>query len=162
MTLARELRDAGLRVTGGRIALLETLETMPHSDAESLHSVLRTTQPTISVQSVHNILHDLSDAGLLRKIVPAGSPARYERRTGDNHHHLVCTNCSAIEDVDCTVGHAPCLIPSDSAGYVVTAAEVTFWGICSRCHDANAAPVVTLTPSSSTTPLNPLAKEHHD
>lgn len=145
MTLARELRDAGLRVTGGRLALLETLETMPHSDAESLHTALRATQPTLSVQSVHNILHDLSDAGLLRKIEPAGSSARYERRTGDNHHHLVCTSCGAIEDVDCAVGHAPCLTPSDSAGYIVTVAEVTFWGLCTGCQTAtHVAPTATL------------------
>lgn len=136
MTLARELRDAGLRVTGGRIALLETLETMPHSDAESLLTAMRTTLPALSVQSVHNMLNSLSEAGLLRRIEPAGSSARYERRTGDNHHHLVCTQCGAIEDVDCSVGHAPCLTPSDSAGYTVVAAEVTYWGLCSRCQDA--------------------------
>lgn len=135
MTLARELRDSGLRVTSGRIALLETLETMPHSDAETLLSALRHTQPTLSVQSVHNMLHDLSDAGLLRKIEPAGSSSRYERRTGDNHHHLVCTGCGAIDDVDCAVGHAPCLTPSVVAGYAVTAAEVTFWGLCATCQN---------------------------
>lgn len=136
ITLARELRDAGLRVTGGRMALLEALETMPHSDAESLLTALRQTQPALSVQSVHNMLRDLSDAGLLRRIEPAGSAARYERRTGDNHHHLVCTVCGAIEDVDCAAGRAPCLDPSDAAGYAVIAAEVTFWGVCATCQHA--------------------------
>lgn len=133
LTLERALRDAGLRVTGGRVALLETLETMPHSDAETLLAAMRPTHPSLSVQSVHNMLHDLSDAGLLRRIEPAGSSARYERRTGDNHHHLVCTECGAIEDVDCAVGHAPCLTPSDPSGYAVAAAEVTYWGMCARC-----------------------------
>lgn len=133
--LARELRESGLRVTSGRIALLEVLETMPHSDAETLLAQLRHTQPTLSVQSVHNMLHDLSDAGLLRRIEPAGSSSLYERRTGDNHHHLVCTNCGAIDDVDCTVGHAPCLTPSALAGYSVTLAEVTFWGMCAQCQN---------------------------
>lgn len=135
MTLARELRESGLRVTSGRIALLETLEKMPHSDAETLLLALRHAQPKLSVQSVHNMLHDLSDAGLLRRIEPAGSSSRYERRTGDNHHHLVCTGCGAIEDVDCAVGHAPCLTPSAAAGYAVTAAEVTFWGLCATCQN---------------------------
>ncbi len=137
MTLERELRDAGLRVTSGRLALLGALEKMPHSDAESLFTALRTTLPALSVQSVHNMLHSLSDAGILRRIEPAGSPSRYERRTGDNHHHLVCTRCGAIEDVDCVVGHAPCLTPSDSAGYAVTVAEVTFWGLCKQCQSAD-------------------------
>lgn len=136
--LARELRDAGLRVTGGRLALLEALETMPHSDAESLLGTLKAANPRLSVQSVHNMLHDLSDAGLLRRIEPAGSSSRYERRTGDNHHHLVCTSCGAIVDVDCVHGQAPCLTPSDAAGYTVMSAEVTFWGLCTSCQDAPA------------------------
>lgn len=132
-TIESELHDAGLRVTAGRIAVLEALRALPHSDAESLVRVLRETLPGTSVQSVHNMLHDLTDAGLLRRIEPAGSPSRYERRTGDNHHHLVCTNCGAIADVDCVVGEAPCLVPSDAAGYAVHSAEVTFWGLCPDC-----------------------------
>lgn len=131
--LERELRDAGLRATGGRIALLEALQSSPHSDAESVLNTLKRDSPRLSVQSVHNMLRDLSDAGLLRRIEPAGSPARYERRTGDNHHHLVCISCGAIVDVDCAVGHAPCLEPSDTAGYSVVNAEVTFWGSCATC-----------------------------
>ena len=122
-------------MTTGRVALLETLETMPHSDAETLLAAMRTEQPALSVQSVHNMLRSLSDAGLLRRIEPAGSPSRYERRTGDNHHHVVCMQCGAIEDVDCVVGHAPCLTPSDTVGYHVTVAEVTFWGLCAHCQN---------------------------
>jgi Fe2+/Zn2+ uptake regulation proteins len=137
-TIESELRDAGLRVTGGRVALVGALEAQPHSDAESLNRVLRETHPGISVQSVHNILHDLTVAGILRRIEPAGSPARYERRRGDNHHHLVCTSCGAIADVDCAVGSAPCLSPSDTAGYAVHTAEVTFWGLCAACQAASA------------------------
>jgi Fur family ferric uptake transcriptional regulator len=89
--------------------------------------------PGTSIQNVHNVLGDLTSAGLLRRIEPAGSPARYERRTGDNHHHIVCTSCGAVGDVDCVVGHAPCLHPSDAGGFAVTTAEVTFWGLCPSC-----------------------------
>ena len=94
---------------------------------------LRERMPSLSVQSVHNVLADLTAAGLLRRIEPAGSPARYERRRGDNHHHIVCTSCGAIADVDCVVGHAPCMEPSDTAGYSLQSAEVTFWGLCAEC-----------------------------
>lgn len=132
-TLTDELRDAGLRVTSGRVALLEALYGMPHSDAESLYQSLRLQLPGLSVQSVHNVLGDLTTAGLIRRIQPSGSPARYERRTGDNHHHLVCSQCGAITDVDCAHGEAPCLTPADAAGYTVTTAEVTYWGLCPEC-----------------------------
>ncbi|MEO6941689.1 MAG: Fur family transcriptional regulator [Terrimesophilobacter sp.] len=135
MTPAHELRGAGLRVTGGRMALLDAITSRPHSDAESLFRALKKALPSLSVQSVHNMLRDLSDAGLLRRIEPAGSAARYERRTGDNHHHLVCISCKSIVDVDCVEGKAPCLTPSDAAGYAVTMAEVTFWGLCASCQD---------------------------
>ena len=133
-----ELRGAGLRVTAGRIALLEALESSPHSDAETLRGLIAgSSHPSsvrsISVQSVHNVLGDLTDAGLIRRIEPAGSAARYERRLDDNHHHIVCTGCGIIADVDCVVGHAPCLHPSDAAGFSVSTAEVTFWGVCAAC-----------------------------
>ncbi|MBX3093733.1 MAG: transcriptional repressor [Cryobacterium sp.] len=135
MTLgpADALRDAGLRVTSGRVAVLEALHDMPHSDAERLFQSLKQHLPGLSVQSVHNVLGDLTAVGLLRRIQPSGSPARYERRTGDNHHHLVCTECGAITDVDCAHGEAPCLTPVDAAGYTVTTAEVTYWGLCPAC-----------------------------
>jgi Fur family transcriptional regulator, stress-responsive regulator len=134
--LEQELRGAGLRVTGGRLALLKALDSLPHSDAETLFQAVRGELPGTSIQSVHNVLGDLSDSGVIRRIEPAGSPARYERRVGDNHHHLVCTSCGAIVDVDCVVGHAPCLAPSDLGGYSIMAAEVTFWGVCADCQQA--------------------------
>jgi Fur family transcriptional regulator, stress-responsive regulator len=136
--LDQELRDAGLRVTGGRVALLESLDQLPHSDAETLFQALKEQLPGLSVQSVHNILGDLTTAGIIRRIQPAGSPARYERRTGDNHHHIVCTGCGAISDVDCVVGEAPCLAPSHTHGFAVQQAEVTFWGLCAECQAASA------------------------
>ena len=122
-----------MRVTGGRLAILQAIDNWPHSNAETLVGILRETLPTTSVQSVHNMLSDLTKAGLLRRIEPAGSPSRYERRTGDNHHHLVCTDCGAVADVDCAIGTAPCLTPSHEAGYAVTSAEVIFWGVCAAC-----------------------------
>jgi Fur family ferric uptake transcriptional regulator len=115
------------------VALLEALHSRPHSDAETLHRSLRETLPGTSIQSVHNVLGDLTEAGIIRRIEPAGSPARYERRIGDNHHHIVCSSCGDIADVDCVVGHAPCLSPSDSSGFTVDLAEVTFWGLCPAC-----------------------------
>lgn len=131
------LREKGLRVTAGRLAVLKALERAPHSSAAELHE--RLGEHATSIQSVHNALSDLSTAGLLRRIEPAGSAALYELRTGDNHHHLVCSSCQAVTDVDCVIGHAPCLHPSDAAGYTVEAAEVTFWGLCPSCASANTA-----------------------
>jgi Fur family ferric uptake transcriptional regulator len=135
-----ELHEAGLRVTAGRLALLDALESAPHSDAVTLHQLLVDSDAGASIQSVHNMLADLTSAGLLRKIEPANSAARYERRIGDNHHHIVCTSCGAVADVECVVGHAPCLTPSDTAGFTVQTAEVTFWGLCSPCQQLQAAP----------------------
>jgi len=134
--LEGELRAAGLRVTAGRIGILRALETHPHSDAETLRTQLTGELAGTSIQSVHNVLGDLADAGIIRRIEPAGSAARYERRVDDNHHHIVCTGCGAIADVDCVVGHAPCLHPSDAAGFTVATAEVTFWGLCANCTTA--------------------------
>jgi Fur family ferric uptake transcriptional regulator len=131
--LADDIRAAGLRVTRGRLEVLELLENAPHSDAETIHTLLRDVDPDISIQSVHNILSALASAGLVRRIEPAKSPARYERRLGDNHHHVVCTECGAIEDVDCVVGHAPCLTPSSTSGFAISTAEVNFWGVCPAC-----------------------------
>lgn len=128
-----QLHEAGLRVTTGRAAVLGALERMPHADADTLWRTLHGQHPSLSVQSVHNVLGDLTAAGLLRRIEPAGSPARYERRLGDNHHHVVCSSCGAVADVDCVVGHAPCLEPSDTGGYALQSAEVTFWGVCPAC-----------------------------
>ena len=129
----RQLHDAGLRVTAGRLSLLAALDDAPHSDAATLLALLRAGDSSTSIQSVHNVLGDLTAAGLLRRIEPAGSAARYERRVDDNHHHIVCTTCGAVADIDCVVGHAPCLTPSDTAGFAVSTAEVTFWGVCAAC-----------------------------
>ncbi|MFK4762801.1 Fur family transcriptional regulator [Microbacterium sp. ZW T5_45] len=130
------LRDAGLRATAGRVAVLEALESMAHTDAERVYRAISDVLPTTSIQSVHNILADLTTAGLVRRIEPAGSAALYERRVGDNHHHVVCTVCGAIGDVDCVVGEAPCLSPSHTGGFTVQTAEVTFWGTCPSCQNA--------------------------
>ena len=113
--------------------MLAALESHPHSDAETLCRTVRAERPSMSVQSVHNVLADLTAAGLVRRIEPARSAALYERRIGDNHHHVVCTNCGAVADVDCVHGSAPCLTPNDSSGFVITTAEVTFWGLCASC-----------------------------
>lgn len=122
-----------MRVTAPRLAVLGTLDGDAHLDADQVRQRVRSTLPTVSVQAVYDVLHALVGAGLLRRIEPAGHPARYERRTGDNHHHVVCRGCGAVADVDCTVGHAPCLTPSTTSGFAVETAEVTFWGLCPAC-----------------------------
>jgi Fur family ferric uptake transcriptional regulator len=129
------LRAGGLRVTQGRLAVLDALTRLPHADADSVFRAVLPALPGTSIQNVHNVLGDLTAVGLLRRIEPAGSPARYERRTGDNHHHVVCTSCGAVADVDCVVGHAPCLHPGDASGFTVNTAEVTFWGVCPSCQE---------------------------
>jgi len=129
------LRGAGLRATAGRVAVLEALDSMPHTDAERIYRAVSDVLPTTSIQSVHNILADLTTAGLVRRIEPAGSAGLYERRIGDNHHHIVCTACSAVGDVDCVTGDAPCLTPSSAGGFTVQTAEVTFWGLCPSCQN---------------------------
>lgn len=127
------IRAAGLRVTEQRRAVFTALAAHPHASAEELHAHL----PTVSLQSVYNALGDFATAHLVRRIEPAGHPMMFELRVDDNHHHLVCTGCGAIEDVDCAVGHAPCLIPSATNGYRVVSAEVTYWGLCADCVEAN-------------------------
>jgi Fur family ferric uptake transcriptional regulator len=129
------LRASGLRVTQGRLAVLNALDARPHVDADSVYRAVLPALPGTSIQNVHNVLGDLTAAGLLRRIEPAHSPALYERRVGDNHHHVVCTSCGAVADVECVVGHAPCLQPSGAAGFVVDTAEVTFWGLCPSCQE---------------------------
>lgn len=133
MSTEAALHGSGLRATAGRIAVLDALKSMPHSNADHVFRVVSNTLPTTSIQSVHNILSDLTAAGLARRIEPAGSAALYERRVGDNHHHVVCSQCGAVADVDCVVGHTPCLAPSSTAGFTVQTAEVTFWGTCPSC-----------------------------
>lgn len=139
-----QLRAASLRVTQPRLAVLAALRDSPHIDTETVIKLVRVDLPTVSHQAVYDVLRALTDVGLVRRIQPAGATARYESRVGDNHHHVVCRSCGAIADVDCAVGHAPCLTASAGHGYVVDEAEVVFWGVCPDC-----ATVRTLNESAS-------------
>lgn len=141
------LRDRGLRVTSARLAVLRALDGHQHSTADDVVRAVRDDLGSVSVQAVYDCLHALSAVGIVRRMEPAGHPARYERRVGDNHHHVVCRACGAVSDVDCAVGAAPCLLPSDTHGYAVDLAEVTFWGLCPACA-AESAPAGE--PSSNT------------
>ena len=134
-----ELRSVGLRVTATRLAVLEAVAGRPHTDAEHVVADVRAAIGTASVQAVYDILAALTAAGLVRRIEPAGHPARYERRVGDNHHHLVCRGCGALEDVDCATGASPCLTPASDHGFAVDEAEVTYWGLCPRCQQDGTA-----------------------
>ena len=127
------LRDHGLRVTRPRIAVLEVLGEGGHFEVDEIASRVRGRLDTVSMQAVYDVLGALARVGLARRIEPAGSPALYERRVGDNHHHVVCRGCGAVGDVDCAVGEAPCLEPSNAHGFVIDEAEVTFWGLCPTC-----------------------------
>lgn len=131
--LAAALRAAGLRVTGPRLAVLSEVTDRKHVAADEVAQAVRDRLGTISTQAVYDVLGALTRAGLVRRIEPAGSPARYETRVGDNHHHVVCRSCGAITDVDCVIGEAPCLSPADASGFVIDEAEVTFWGLCPAC-----------------------------
>ena len=130
------LRSRGLRVTAPRIAVLGVIHGMSHPDAEHVRSEVTRRIGSVSTQAVYDTLHTLTRAGLLRRIEPAGHPARYETRVDDNHHHLICRACGATRDVDCNMGHAPCLEPSARSGFAVDEAEVTFWGLCGNCATA--------------------------
>ncbi|GAA3522249.1 Fur family transcriptional regulator [Rhodococcus aetherivorans] len=134
-----QLRTAELRVTRPRIAVLEAVNQHPHADTETIFGAVRTGLPEVSRQTVYDVLHALTGAGLVRRIQPSGSVARYESRVGDNHHHLVCRSCGAIADVDCAVGEAPCLTASDHSGFLVDEAEVIYWGMCPDCSAAHAS-----------------------
>jgi Fur family ferric uptake transcriptional regulator len=127
------LRGARLRVTRSRVAVLSVVHAHPHADALAILDVVRKDQPEASHQTVYGVLHSLADAGVVRRIQPAGSVARYEARVGDNHHHVVCRSCGAITDVDCAAGKAPCMTADDDSGYVIDEAEVIYWGRCPSC-----------------------------
>jgi Fur family ferric uptake transcriptional regulator len=131
--LERQLRSAGLRVTRPRVAVLQVLHANPHTDTEAIIRLARAELGSVSHQAVYDVLRALTDAGLVRRIQPAGSLARYEARTGDNHHHVVCRTCGDVQDVDCAVGAAPCLTASDDAGFSIDEAEVVYWGRCPTC-----------------------------
>lgn len=137
--LGRELRAAGLRVTRPRLAVLGAVHAHPHLDTDALIAAARERLGAVSHQAVYDVLRALTDTGLVRRIQPRGSVARYEARVGDNHHHLVCRECGAIVDVDCAIGAAPCLAPSDDAGFVIDEAEVVYWGRCPACATARPA-----------------------
>lgn len=127
------LRGASLRVTSPRVAVLAAVHDHPHVDTDSITGVVRERLGAVSHQAVYDVLRALTTAGLVRRIEPAGSAARYEARVGDNHHHAVCRSCGAIADVDCAVGSAPCLTASDDTGYLIDEAEVVYWGRCGKC-----------------------------
>jgi Fe2+ or Zn2+ uptake regulation protein len=132
-SLADLLRQHGIQVTAQRLAVLTAVQRCPHSTADEIFSIVRADIGAISRQAVYDALAVLADKGLIRRIQPARSPARYEGRIGDNHHHLICRLCGRTVDVDCAVGYAPCLTPVDAQGYEVDEAEVIYWGLCPAC-----------------------------
>ena len=135
--LERLLRGAGLRVTRPRVAVLSAVHAHAHADTDSIIGVVRGDLGEVSHQAVYDVLRALTTSGLVRRIQPTGSVARYEARVGDNHHHVVCRSCGAIADVDCAVGETPCLIASDDHGYAIDEAEVVYWGTCPACSTAH-------------------------
>ncbi|MBZ5733949.1 transcriptional repressor [Nocardioides sp. TRM66260-LWL] len=145
------LRAASLRVTRPRLAVLDAVHRHPHADTEALIGAVRADLGEVSHQAVYDVLRALTSAGLVRRIQPSGSVARYEARVGDNHHHVVCRACGAVADVDCAVGEAPCLEAADDHGFRIDEAEVIYWGTCPDCTRGDAA---------RTTPT-PASIEHH-
>ena len=133
------LRAASLRVTRPRLAVLAALRDHRHVDTDTVIALVRVELPTDSHQAVYDVLRALTDAGIIRKIQPLGTVARYEGRVGDNHHHVVCRGCGAIADVDCAVGEAPCLTASDAGGFRIDEAEVIYWGTCPDCTTSTAS-----------------------
>jgi Fur family ferric uptake transcriptional regulator len=127
------VRGVGLRVTRPRVAVLSAVHEHPHADTHSIIGAVREEFGGVSHQAVYDVLSTLTDAGLVRRLQPLGSLVRYEARVGDNHHHVVCRSCGAITDVDCAIGEAPCLTPSDGSGFEVAEAEVFYWGRCPDC-----------------------------
>lgn len=140
--LEQRLREAGLRVTAPRRAIFAALPDGRHLGVEAIAQSARRELGSLSTQAVYDTLHTFAALGLVRRVEPAGSPALFETRVGDNHHHVACRACGAVADVDCAVGERPCLEPSHAAGYVVDEAEVTFWGFCPTCQ-----PTITPDPS---------------
>ncbi len=130
----RTLRSANVRVTRPRLAVLEAVHRLPHADTETLIDAVRRDLGEVSHQGVYDVLRVLTTAGLVRRIQPSGSLARYEARVGDNHHHVVCRSCGTIADVDCAVGFTPCLTAADDSGFVIDEAEVVYWGTCPDCN----------------------------
>ena len=127
------LRGSALRVTRPRVAVLRAVHEHPHADTETIIGAARAGLGRVSTQAIYDVLRALTSAGLIRRIEPAGSVARYESRVADNHHHVVCRSCGAMQDVDCAVGSAPCLTAANDHGYSIDEAEVTYWGLCPTC-----------------------------
>jgi len=140
VTDADRLREAGLRVTSARLAILEVVRAGNHPGTDEIARAARDRIGHVTLQAVYEALNALTTAGLLRRIDPAGSAARYESRTGDNHQHLVCRRCGTVADVDCAAGHTACLEPLASGGFVIDRTEVTFWGRCPQCRALNDLP----------------------
>ena len=136
------LRDRGLRVTGQRVAVLRAVSAEPHVTADTVADAVRGELGSISLQGVYDALGALVDAGLVRRIQPARSPARFEARVSDNHHHVICRTCGRMADVDCAVGSAPCLDAVDDRGYAIDEAEVIYWGACPECSTDTPDPTV--------------------
>ena len=136
---AEQLRKADLRVTRPRVAVLEAVHSRPHADTDTIFTAVRTELPEVSRQAMYDVLNALTDAGLVRRIQPSGSVARYESRVNDNHHHVVCRSCGTIADVDCAVGDAPCLTAASDHGFVLDEAEVIYWGLCPDCSNQQAS-----------------------
>ena len=141
--LAQLLRQHGVQVTAQRLAVLRAVSSRPHGTADDIEEFARAEIGSISRQAVYDALGTLTETGLIRRIQPARSPARYEDRVDDNHHHLVCRTCGRAVDVDCAVGSRPCLEPADDHGFTIDEAEVIYWGLCPACQEAAAAAVTT-------------------
>jgi Fur family transcriptional regulator, stress-responsive regulator len=139
--IERMLRQVELRVTRPRVAVLAAVHDHPHADTDSIIRVVRDDLGEVSHQAVYDVLRALTSAGLVRRIQPSGSAARYEARVGDNHHHVVCRSCGVIADVDCAVGSAPCLVPAEDHGFAVDEAEVIYWALCPECAAQQPAPI---------------------
>ena len=137
------LRGADLRVTRQRTAVLHAVRALPHADTESVLDAVRRELPAVSHQAVYDALATMTRAGLVRRIQPMGSLARYEARTGDNHHHVVCRSCGAVADVDCATGATPCLTASSDHGFVIDEAEVVYWGTCPACATTSTRPTTS-------------------
>ena len=132
LNASEALKSVGLQITAQRLAVYCAVHTNPHSMADEIHQAVKDDLGAVSRQAVYDALNMMADNGLIRRIQPAGSPARYEHRL-DNHHHLICRKCEALIDIDCAVGAAPCLKAAKDHGYVIDEAEVTYWGICPKC-----------------------------
>lgn len=154
------LRAASLRITAPRLAVLAAVGDHPHADVETITADVRVRIGSVSTQAVYDVLKALTRARLLRRIEPAGSPALFETRVGDNHHHVICRSCGLVGDVDCVVGSAPCLEASDGRGFVIEEAEITYWGLCSECLPGTAVSGAVLTPDLPPPTTEGTTKEH--